>query len=242
MKAIIIVAGYATRMYPLTENTPKALLPLRGKPVIDYIIEQLNRLEPVDEIIVVSNDKFYPHFSEWAKTAPTKLPIEVLNDGTTSNENRKGAVGDVQFAISEKNISDEITVIAGDNYFTYDLREQYDFYRKTGCDTITGKELDDIEQLKAFAVALLDPDGKVLELEEKPAVPKSNMAIYATYFFRKETVPLFKRYLDEGNNADLIGSFPSWLYKLHDIYAYKMNGGCYDIGTIEMYEKMNSEG
>ncbi|MCL2198816.1 MAG: nucleotidyltransferase family protein [Defluviitaleaceae bacterium] len=238
MKAIIIVAGYATRMYPLTKNTPKALLPLKGKPVLDYIIEQLKTL-PVTEIFVVSNDKFFPHFSDWAKTAPTSTPINVLNDGTTSNENRRGAAGDVQFAIAEKNITDEIVVIAGDNYFTYPLKEQYDFYKKTGCDTIVGKELNNIEQLKAFAVAKLDENGKVLELEEKPAEPKSNMAIYATYFFRKETVPLFKKYLDEGHNPDQIGAFPQWLYKTHDVYAYKMNGDCYDIGTIEMYEEMN---
>jgi glucose-1-phosphate thymidylyltransferase len=239
MKAIILVAGYATRMYPLTENTPKALLPVRGKPVINYIVEQINNLPAVDEIFVVSNDKFFPHFSEWAKRAPANVSIEVLNDGTTSNENRRGAVGDVFFAINEKNISDEIVVIAGDNYFTYDLREQYDFYRKIGCDTITGKELDNIEQLKAFAVAVLAPDGKVLDLEEKPASPKSNMGIFATYFFRKETVPLFEKYLAEGNNADLIGAFPQWLYKIHDVYAYTMNGDCYDIGTIEMYEEIN---
>ncbi|MCL1884015.1 MAG: nucleotidyltransferase family protein [Defluviitaleaceae bacterium] len=242
MKAIILVAGYATRMYPLTENTPKALLPLRGKAVIDYIIEKINDLPEVDEIFVVSNSKFFPHFSDWAKTAPTKLKIEVLDDGTTDNSNRRGAVGDVQFAISEKSITDEIVVIAGDNYFTYDLRDQYDFYRKTGHDTLTGKELDDIEMLKSFAVATLDDNGKVLELEEKPAVPKSNMAIYATYFFRKETVPLFEKYLSEGNNADLIGAFPQWLYKLHDVYTYKMDGDCYDIGTIEMYERMNVGG
>lgn len=241
MKALILAAGYATRMYPLTENTPKPLLPLRGKAVIDYIIEQLNNL-PVDEIFVVSNSKFFPHFSEWAKTVPTNLPIEVLNDGTTSNENRRGAVGDVFFAITEKAIDDELLVIAGDNYFTYDLREQYEVFRKTGCDTLAGKELDDVEKLKTFAVALLAPDGKVLELEEKPQKPKSNMAIYATYFFRKETVPLFEKYLNEGNNPDLIGSFPQWLYKTHDVYTYKMNGECYDIGTIEMYNQLNKKG
>ncbi|MCL1863154.1 MAG: nucleotidyltransferase family protein [Defluviitaleaceae bacterium] len=237
MKAILLVAGYATRMYPLTENTPKALLPIKGKPVLDYIIEQLKTL-PVTEIYVVSNDKFFPHFSDWAKTAPTSTPISVLNDGTTSNENRRGAVGDVFFAITEKSIDDEIVVIAGDNYFTYPLIEQYDFYKKTGCDTVVGKELNDVEQLRAFAVAKLASDGKVLDLEEKPAEPKSNMAIYATYFFRKETVPMFKQYLDVGNNPDQIGAFPQWLYKTNDVYAYKMNGDCYDIGTIEMYEEM----
>jgi glucose-1-phosphate thymidylyltransferase len=238
MKAIILAAGYATRMYPLTENTPKPLLPFRGKVVIDFIIAQINRLAGVDEILVVSNAKFYTHFCEWAKNAPTDLPLKILNNGTTNNENRRGAVGDVFFAINEKNIDDEILVIAGDNFFTYDLREQYNVFRKTNCDTLCGKEFFDEEKIKAFAVALLDADGKVLDLEEKPQQPKSNLAIYATYFFRKETVPLFKKYLSEGNSPDHIGAFPQWLLKNFDLYAYKMDGECYDIGTIEMYEEM----
>jgi len=239
MKAIILLAGYATRMYPLTENQPKALLPLRGKAVIDYIIEQINRIPDIDTIYAVTNSKFYTHFCDWAKTAPTTIPIEVLDDGTTTNETRRGAVGDIYFTITEKNIDDELFIVAGDNYFTYDLKEQFDMFRKTGCDTIAGKELDDIQMLKAFAVAKLDENNKVLDLVEKPENPQSNIAIYATYFYLKDTVKLFKQYLDEGNNPDPPGSFPQWLHKIRDVYAYKMNGDCYDIGTIEMYEEMN---
>ena len=241
MKVILLAAGYATRMYPLTENTPKALLPLRGKAVIGHIIEQLNNLPEIKNIYVVTNSKFFSHFTEWAKTAPTDTPIEVLDDGTTNNENRRGAIGDVLFTIEQKSINDELLVIASDNYFTYDIREQYDVFRKTGCDTLAGKEIDDREALKSFAVALLDPNGKVLDLEEKPQNPKSNMAIFATYFFRKETSGMFTQYLSQGNSPDNIGAFPQWLYKIRDVYAYKMNGDCYDIGTIEMYEKMNRE-
>lgn len=239
MKVIILLAGYATRMYPLTENQPKALLPLKGKPVINYIIEQINRLPGVTTIYAVTNSKFFTHFTNWAKTAPTTIPIEVLNDGTTNNENRLGANGDTYFTIKEKNIDDELFIVAGDNYFTYDLKEQYDLFKKSNCDTLAGKELDDIEKLKAFAVAKLDDNGKVLELVEKPPKPQSNIAIYATYFYLKDTVKLFKQYLDEGNNPDPPGAFPQWLHKIKDVYVYKMNGDCYDIGTIEMYEEMN---
>ena len=239
MKAIILVAGYATRMYPLTENQPKALLPLKGKAVIDYIVEQINRLPEVDEIIVVSNSRFYRHFSDWAEVAPTKTPVKVLDDGTTNNDNRRGAVGDIYFALSTLGIDEDIFVIAGDNYFTYDLREQYDFFMEKGCDTVAGKEIDDIEQLKAFAVAKLDPAGKVLDLVEKPSNPESNIGIFASYFYRKDTLPLFKKYLDEGNPPDAPGNFPQWLHKIRDVYAYRMNGDCYDIGTIAMYEAMN---
>lgn len=241
MQAIILAAGYATRMYPLTENTPKALLPLRGKPIIEYIVEQINRLVEVENIIVVSNSKFYPHFCEWAKTALSKIPVAVLDDGTTSNENRRGAVGDVFFAINEFGIDDELLVIAGDNYFTYDLREQLEFFRRTGCDTLCGKEFPNKEMLSSFGIALLAPDGKLLDFEEKPQKPKSDIVIYAAYFFRKDTTQLFEKYLAEGNNPDNIGSFPQWLYKFRDVYTYKMDGDCYDIGTIEMYNEMNKE-
>jgi len=239
MQAIILAAGHATRMYPLTENMPKALLPLRGKPVIDYIIDQLNHISEIENIYVVTNSKFYAHFSKWAETVPSDKPLSVLDNGTTTNEDRRGAVGDVFFTIKEKAINDEIVVVASDNYFTYDLREQLNFFRLTGCDTLCGKELDDIEKLRSFGVAVLASDGKLLDFEEKPQHPKSNIAIYAVYFFRKETTALFETFLSEGNSSDNIGSFPQWLSKTHDIYTYIMNGDCYDIGTVEMYNEFN---
>jgi len=239
MKAIILLAGYATRMYPLTKDQPKALLPLKGKPVIDYIVDQINRIPAIDKIYAVTNSKFYTHFSQWAKTAPANAPIEVLDDGTTDNENRLGAVGDIIFTIKEKAIDDDLFIIAGDNYFTFDLKEQYDFFKATNADTLAAKEIDSVEMLRAFAVAELDPKGKVLGLEEKPQNPKSNTAIFASYFYKRETIPMFKRYIEEGNPPDAPGHFPAWLYKLQDVYAYVMNGDCYDIGTIEMYEEMN---
>ncbi|MCL2839267.1 MAG: nucleotidyltransferase family protein [Defluviitaleaceae bacterium] len=241
MKAILLLAGYATRMYPLTEHQPKALLLIKGKPVIDYIVQQINRLPEVTTIYAVTNSRFYTHFLNWARASPTTIPIEVLDDGTTSNENRRGAIGDIIFTLQEKSINEDILVIAGDNYFTFDLREQYDFFKKQKADTIVAKEIDDMEQLKSFAVAQLDPLGKVLSLEEKPQQPKSNTAVFASYFYRKETLPLFHEYIKQGNPPDAPGYFPQWLHKIQDVYAYKMNGNCFDIGTIKVYEQLNKE-
>jgi len=238
MKVIILAAGYATRMYPLTLNQPKALLPLRGKPVIDYIIEQVERLSAVDFIYVVSNHKFFPHFFDWAARTRSPVPIEVLNDGTREEDRRRGAVGDILFTLREKHIDDDIVVIAGDNYFTYDLREQYEFFVKKNRDVLTAGRVADRETIKHFAVAELDEDGKVLSLVEKPEEPASDMAVYATYFYKRETLPLIEQYLAEGNNPDAPGYFPQWLHKRQDVYAYRMNGDCYDIGTIEVYEAM----
>jgi glucose-1-phosphate thymidylyltransferase len=231
-------------MYPLTEKTPKPLLPLMGKPMINHIIEQINTIKEADEIIVVSNSKFYSHFCEWAaskEASENTPPISVLDNGTTSNENRRGAVGDLFFAIQEKSINDEVFVIAGDTYFTYDIREQLAVFRETGCDTLCGKELDDPERLKSLGIALLAPNGKLLDFEEKPQKPKSNIVIYAAYFFRKQTVALVEKFLSEGNSPDNIGSFPQWLLKFQDIFTYRMNGDCHDIGTIKDYEKINNE-
>ncbi len=240
MKAIILVAGYATRMYPLTFDKAKALLPFKGKTVIDFIFEdQLNRIGEVDAVYVVSNNKFYNDFLEWSRKVKSAAPITVLNDGTEADGTKRGAIGDIQFTIEEMKIDDDVLIICGDNYFTYDLKKQYDFFREKNGDTLTAGIIDDVEQLKQFAVAELDKQGKVLSLVEKPDKPASDIAVYGTYFYKKETLALLKEYLDAGNNPDQPGRFPAWLYKRKDVYAYVMeDGACYDIGTIKVYEEM----
>jgi glucose-1-phosphate thymidylyltransferase len=241
MKAIILVAGYATRMYPLTLNQPKALLSLGGKPVIDYIVEQIERLEVVDHIYVVSNHKFYEPFLTWCSQSKSAVPIDVLDDGTDTNENRRGAIGDILYTLREKNIDDDIFVVAGDNYFTYDLREQYGLFISSGCDTVCAARLADREKLKSFAVAILDENNRVIDLVEKPKEPPSDIAVYATYFDTRETLPLFERYIREGNNTDQPGYFAQWLHKINEVRAYIMNGENHDIGTIEEYEAVNAQ-
>lgn len=238
MKAIILAAGYATRLYPLTINRPKALLPINKKPIIDYIVEELNTIEELDEIYVVTNSRFAEHFSDWAKNASSRAPISVLDDGTTSDENKKGAVGDMGFVIEQKGIDDELLVIAGDNFFTYSLRDYVDYYRKKGHDCVCVKKWPNEAELSKFGIALLDADGKVLDIEEKPQHPKSNTVVFATYLYRRETVPMIREYLAAGNNPDAPGNFPAWLYKRKDVYAYTFSGECYDIGTPESYREV----
>lgn len=189
MKAIILAAGYATRLYPLTINTPKALLPINKKPIIDYIVDELNTISEIDEIYVVTNRRFAQHFTDWAKTAPGKTPISVLDDGTTSDENKKGAVGDIGFVIAEKKIDDELLVIAGDNFFTYSLRDYVDYYREKDHDCVCVKKWPNKKELSQFGVALLDENGKVLDIEEKPKEPKSDTAVFATYLYKRKQCP-----------------------------------------------------
>ncbi|MBQ2879821.1 MAG: nucleotidyltransferase family protein [Anaerotignum sp.] len=238
MKAIILAAGYATRLYPLTLNMPKALLPIGGKPIIDHIVAQMDTVEDLDEIYVVSNDKFAGHFEEWAKTAKSRVPITVLNDGTTDDSNKRGAIGDIFFVIEEMKINDDLMVIAGDNFFTYSLKDYVRFFREKDRDCVCVKVWEDESQLSQFGIALLDWAGKVLDIEEKPAKPKSNTVVFAAYLYKKETVPMFREYLEAGNKPDAPGNFPAWLYRRKEVYAYTFDGECYDIGTPESYREV----
>lgn len=240
MKAIILVAGYATRLYPLTKNTPKPLLQVGGKAIIDYIVEEINTLDAVDEIYVVSNHKFAKNFEEWAKEINNVKPITVIDDGTSTEDTRRGAIGDIQYTIEQGNIDDDVVIIAGDNLFTYALKEYYDFYKKKNADCVCVKQFDDMEMIKQLGVALLDENNKVIDLEEKPQNPKSNKAAFATYMYTKETVPMIKKYLESGNMPDAPGYFLQWLHKKKPVYAYVMNGECYDVGTLRALEEVRS--
>jgi len=238
MKAIILAAGYATRLYPLTLHKSKALLPINKKPIIDYIIEEMNHVDGLEEIYVVTNSRFYDQFLDWAKTSTSSVPICILDDGTTDDSNKRGAIGDISFVIDQKKIDDELMVIAGDNFFTYSLKDYVDFFHEKNRDCVCVKVWDDEASLSQFGIALLDEKGMVLDIEEKPQHPKSNTVVFAAYLYKKETVPLFETYLAEGNKRDAPGNFPAWLYRQKEVYAYTFSGECYDIGTPESYHEV----
>ena len=240
MKAIILAAGYATRLYPLTINKPKALLTINEKPIINYIVEQINTIDVVDEIYVVTNHKFIDSFADWQNEIESRAKITVLDDGTTSEQDRKGAIGDIAFVIQKMNINDELLVVAGDNFFTYPLKNYYDFYKQKDKDCVCVKVWNDEKTLRNFGIALLDQNNKVLDIEEKPENPKSNTVVFAMYLYQKDTIPLFEKYLSQGNNPDAPGNFPAWLYKQKEVYAYTFKWECYDIGTPESYQEVQA--
>lgn len=243
MKVLLLNAGYATRLYPLTENMPKSLLPLGKRLIIDYILDSIDELPDVSEIILISNSKFAGQFTVWAASLNRsgKAPITVLDDGTDSPDNMRGAIGDIKFAIEEKDIDEDICIMAGDNIFTYDINDMYKFFREKDADTLVAIYVPEKHQLQKLAVAILDDDGKILDMTEKPKEPKSNWGIYATYFYKKETLKLIDTYLAEGNSPDAPGNFPSWLYKRQPVFAFKAEGDCIDIGTLENYEKTKAD-
>lgn len=241
MKAIILAAGYATRLYPLTKDTPKALLKIKNKTILDHILEKAEQIENINEIIIVSNDRFYLNFVNWKKTYKGKKKIEIINDFSTNNENRLGAIKDINLAIKRKNINEDILVLASDNYFLFDLTDIYNFYKEKNSDLIVGSYADEKTlSLRKYGIAKLDEQNKVIDMEEKPENPKSNTIVHAIYFYKKETLPLFETYLNQNNNPDSPGNFPSWLYTKKAIYCYIANEECYDIGTIETYNELNN--
>lgn len=244
MIALILAAGYATRLYPLTINTPKPLLPVGPKAMIDYITDEIETIPDVTRIAVVTNHRFATHFDEWAKSRSEKdiadgklsTPIIVIDDGTTDDTNKLGAIGDIQFVIDKLSIDEDMMIIAGDNLFTYKLSDMYAFFKEKQHDTLISVTVEDIDQLRKLAVATINEDGKVEALAEKPKEPQSTDAVYATYMYLRETIPMIRQYLDEGNTPDAPGHFPSWLYTRKDVYVYRAPGTCIDIGTPENYK------
>ena len=239
MKCIFLCAGYATRLFPLTENFPKALLKVGGRALLDYILDEVNSLDEVDEIYLVTNAKYTPHFESWAKEKNNIKPITVINDGTYTNDDRLGAIGDINFTIEKCNINDDVLIIAGDNLFTFKLREFIDFYKAKNAPSVCVREETDINLLIRVGVAVLDDSNKILDFEEKPAEPKSKYAVYAEYIYPKEILPVFKEYLAEGNSNDAPGNFVAYLYKKMPTYAYPFKGECYDVGTHDALAYVN---
>ncbi len=254
MKGIILAAGYATRLYPLTLNRAKALLPVHGRPIIDYIVDQMLTLPDLDQLIVVSNHRFADQFHEWAAKRNQKLAdagrqksdaeadpfIRVLDDGTTSEGDRLGAIGDMQFCIDQLKIDDDLLVIAGDNLFTYKLYDAWSHFRRHGEDMILARKMPPEEDLHRYAIAVVNDQGLVTDLTEKPECPKTNLAVYATYFYRRDTVPLISGYLAAGNKPDAPGNFPAWLYQRKPVRVYFFEGLCIDIGTPQSYEDVQT--
>ncbi len=243
VKAIILAAGYATRLHPLTKDKAKALLPVAGKPIITHIADEIDTLDDVDEIVVVSNHRFIHQFERWAEervAACGKKPVVLVDDGSTDDADKLGAIGDIQYCIDKLGIDDDVVIIAGDNLFTYKLADAHAFFRRIGEDTILGKRIDDRDELRRMGVAVLDAEGRVLDMVEKPQDPPSDIAIFATYFYKRSTLPLIRRYLDAGNKPDAPGYFPSWLYRIHEVRTYVFDGECYDIGTPKAYEQVQA--
>lgn len=243
MKALVLAAGYATRLYPLTKDFPKPLLKVGPKAILDYLLDNMRNLPGLDGMYVVTNSKFTPHFQTWAKelrsaAAPLPWPVEIIDDGTDSNETRRGAVADLWYAVQTKAIDDDLLVCAGDNIYTFNLADFYHFFAEKHSDIILSYRIASLEKLRRTGVLQVDTFGRVIGFEEKPAQPKSDLGCPALYLLQKNTLALIPAYLNQGGNPDAPGHFISWLYQQHPIYAFLMTQPYYDVGNLESYHRI----
>ena len=239
MKCLILAAGYATRLYPLTENFPKPLLKVGEKTILDWLVDDIDTMGLVDEYVVISNHKYAPHFEKWA--AEKQQKITVVDDGTSTNETRLGAVKDIQFAIDQLGLDDEMLVIAGDNVLDFSLTKfiAYAKEKKTTCVMRYYEEKE--EKLRKCGVALIDENDKVLSLEEKPAEPKSHWCTPPFYFYTKEDARLVKKGIEAGCGTDAPGSYIAWLSTQVPVHSMEMPGSRYDIGNLQSYEQVQKD-
>lgn len=242
MKAVILCAGYATRLYPLTLNKPKALIEIANKPILSYIIEKVEEVNEVDSIYIVTNDRFYMDFVYWLEQNKHnfKKEVEIINDDTTTNETRLGGIGDLSFVIEKENIKEDILVILGDNLFDFDLRKIVNFFNNTKKTTVGVVDIDDIEEAKKMGV-VETKDNKIISFEEKPQKPKSTLTSVGVYIYAKDDIKKISEYMKTDKPKDGPGYLVQNFVSSQDVFAFAFKGRWFDIGSIETYNKVNLE-
>ncbi len=236
MKCIILAAGYATRLYPLTENFPKPLLEVGGKAILDWLIDDLSATGLVDEYVVVTNHKFAHIFEDWAASRPAV--IRVVDDGTSSNETRLGAVRDLLLSVKTYGIDDDALVMAGDNLLSFSLKDFVTYCGGKGTSCIMRYYEPDEKRLHKSGIVEVDSSDRVLSMEEKPSEPKSHWCCPPFYFYTREDLARVEEAIADGCGVDAPGSLAAWLSERTAVYAWEMPGPRYDIGNLESYEKV----
>lgn len=239
MKCLFLAAGYATRLYPLTENFPKPLLEVAGKPILDWLIDDMAQTGLVDEYIVISNHKFAQIFRDWA-ARHTSVTIRVVDDGTMTNETRLGAVRDIQFAIEQLHLDEDLLVMAGDNLLDFSLSGFINYARQKAATCVMRYYEPDEAKLHKCGVAELGSDDRLIAMQEKPAEPKSHWCLPAFYYYIRQDAQLVQKGIESGCGTDAPGSYIAWLCGHTNVYAWEMPGHRYDIGNLESYEVVKS--
>ena len=234
MKCLILAAGYATRLYPLTESFPKPLLEVNGKPILDWLIEDIGSL--ADEFIVVTNHKFVRHFETWVRGRK----IRIVDDGTSSNETRLGAVCDIQFALEKAGIDDDLLIIAGDNLLDFSLKSFIGYAREKNSSCTMRYYEDDMARLRKSGVVTVGEDDRILAMAEKPAEPESHWCTPPFYYYRREDLLRIPEAIRDGCGTDAPGSLVAWMCRHTVMHSMKMPGKRYDIGTLESYQEIKA--
>lgn len=236
MNALILAAGYATRLYPLTLNKAKPLLEVGGKPIIEWLFDNLASVRDLKTTYIVTNAKFAADFQNWANTYQDRhrdIRITIINDGSTSDDDKLGAIGDINLVLTRENLAtDDLIVAAGDNLFEQPLIEFVETAQNSPA-TVAVHDVGDLEAMKKYGTVTIDNKGVITNFEEKPQKPKSTLAAVALYYYSREVLPMFATYLAAGNNPDQPGLFLQWLYTRKAVNTFEIKGRWLDIGSRE---------
>ncbi|MFB6355769.1 MAG: nucleotidyltransferase family protein [bacterium] len=237
MKVLVLAAGYGTRLYPITKDTPKPLLDVGGEPILNHIFRKIEQINDVNEVVVVTNDKFHGEFQEWESQTDWSWPVTVLNDGSTEDGARRGAIGDIQFSIDEAGIDDDLMVLAGDNLFEFSLQDMVNTFEDHKTPVIGVLEFEDESKLSKYGIVDADERDEVVDFQEKPDEPPSNLVALGMYVFPEDRLSRIQEYLDEGGNPDEPGWLVQWLVDNDTVFAHRFTGDWFDIGDKDSLEK-----
>jgi glucose-1-phosphate thymidylyltransferase len=242
VKLIVLAAGYATRLYPLTLNQPKPLLPVAGKPMVEHVLDNLMPIAEIDEIYIVTNARFVKHFGAWAdeyKTRNKGRAIKIIDDGSTDDSNKLGAIGDMNLVIEQAKIDEDIIVVGGDNLFSESLGVFGDYCRERNAPVTGVYDVGDLNEIKKYNSIEIAENDRITYFEEKPQTPRSTLTGIALYYYPRSVLPLIKQYIAEGNNPDQPGRLVQWLYPRTPFYVWRIPGIWFDVGSKETLEEAN---
>lgn len=237
MKNIVIAAGYATRLGELTRNFPKPLLQIGETTILGRMLDDIDRIPEIDEHIIITNHRFAEIFEDWASAQTYSKPVTIVDDGTSTNETRLGAVCDLLFALDKLSIDDDLLVVAADNILMFSFQEFVDFAREKDSSCIMCHEQPSIERLQRTGVVVLDENGKVLNMEEKPQEPKSHWAVPPFYIYLRKDLELVRNSVENGCGKDAPGNLAHYMVDNTLMHAWKMTAGRFDIGSLDSYEE-----
>jgi glucose-1-phosphate thymidylyltransferase len=241
MKVLILAAGYATRLYPRTRNFPKPLLEVNKKPIINYLIEKVERLSGISKVVVVTNDRFAKTFEAWAKQLDTRYDIQIVNDRTRTPETRLGAVGDMSLVFKQESYRGDFLVLGGDNFFQDSLEDFVKFARRKSMATTIGVyDIKRRQEASNFGVVSLNSAGRVIDFAEKPDQPRSSLIAMCLYYFPQGALSCIKEYTaDRRNSSDAAGAYIAWQARRDTVYGYRFKHLWVDIGNKKTYEQIN---
>ncbi len=242
MKLLILAAGYATRLYPLTKDQPKPLLPVAGKPMVEHVLDNLAAIDGLDRVYVVTNAKFVGHFQRWAehyRNDKRALDFTIVNDGSTDDTNKLGAIGDIHFVLTREQVDDDLMIVAGDNLFSQPLGDFGRYCRAKNAPVLGVYDVGNLELIKKYNAIDTAASGRITHFEEKPAKPHSTLTGIALYYYPRHVLPLIHQYIAEKNNPDQPGRLVQWLYPRTAVYTWRVPGLWFDIGSKESLEEAN---